>query len=110
MIAHVWDVKETVSTIGAVPAHLPGQFILKQNYPNPLNAVTRITYALPADAQVILDIYDVAGRRVGRRLDAKRSSGWHEERLELENLPSGLFFLRLTAGEFSGIMKLVVVK
>jgi len=109
-IAHVWDVKESAAEVAATPASWPRRFGLQQNYPNPSNAATKVSYFLPGDDEVVLEIFDLAGRRLGRILQERESAGWHERRLDLSSLPSGVFVLRLRAGELKDEKKIVVVK
>ena len=109
-IVHVWEVREVTTSAGARRAVLPGAWRLEQNYPNPFNARTRIVYHLPARERVVMDLFDTGGRRIARILDAWREGGRHEEHLDISAMVSGVYFLRLRAGDNSGVIKLVTVK
>ncbi|MFH1842332.1 MAG: FlgD immunoglobulin-like domain containing protein, partial [bacterium] len=91
------------STIDAL---LPERPVLQQNFPNPFNPQTTITFSLPAPAPVRLSVYSVAGKRVATLLDEIREPGSHEVVWNGQNdrgrsLPSGSYFYRLeTDGEF----------
>ncbi len=93
-----------------VVKNLPRQFSLDQNYPNPFNPTTRIRYALPSAARVVLKIYDLLGQEVATMLDEVQQPGWYTETWDARDVASGVYFYRLTAGTFSSVKKLVVVK
>lgn len=82
------------SLTGSVP--LPSGFSLLQNYPNPFNRQTVITYALPLEAQVRLDLFNVLGERVLSIVRGDQRGGTRKELLEAAALPSGAYFYRLT--------------
>jgi hypothetical protein len=110
LIVHVWHVHETATGVPEQSRSAPTSFRVLQNYPNPCNAGTRIVYTLPAEEQVIIDLYDITGKRIGRLLDEPRSSGRHEESLDLSPCSSGVFILRVRAGIYSDSKKMVMVK
>ncbi len=92
-----------------VSAH-PLAYRLVQNTPNPFNASTAISYQLSADSYVSLRVYDTAGRLVATLVDGWRSAGTHELTWEAGDLPSGMYFARLEAGDYVGVQKLILVK
>ena len=73
----------------------PEEFKLT-NYPNPFNEQTRIIFSLPRSGQVKLDVYNLAGRLVARLLDEPLPSGAHQLIFNGKDLPSGLYFYRLS--------------
>lgn len=85
-----------------------------QNYPNPFNPSTRIKYSIPARNKnpffVRLKIYDVLGNLVAVLVNEEKYEGTYEIVFNAENLSSGIYFYRLTAGEFSSSKKMAVVK
>jgi len=78
--------------------------------PNPFNPSTELSYQLPAYSRVLLKIYDTAGREVRTLVDGWQKAGLHEVTFDASALPSGLYFARLTAGEFTAVEKLVLLK
>jgi hypothetical protein len=93
----------------------PRSFSLSQNYPNPFNPETSIEYALPQDAQVRLIIYNVLGQKVATLVDEHQAAGcktvWWDGKDETgDEVSSGVYFYRLTAGEFSEVRKMMMVK
>ncbi len=89
---------------------LPQTFALFQNFPNPFNPATVISYQIPVASHVTLMVYDVLGRVVGTLVNERQNAGYHNVTFSAENLPSGVYFYRISAGEFSAVKKLVVVK
>ena len=85
-------------------------FKLLQNYPNPFNSATMIGYELAEPALVDLSIYDVLGRKVKRLVWGFKSSGTHEAKLEGGELPTGIYFYRLVAGNTTFTRKLVYLR
>jgi hypothetical protein len=83
---------------------------LAQNYPNPFNPATTITYELPIASQVTLSVYDVLGREVSVLVNGRKNAGVHEVKFDGVNLPSGVYFYRLQAGDFCQSKKLVLLK
>jgi hypothetical protein len=94
---------------------LPTSFVLRQNYPNPFNPITTIEYSLPRTADVTLVVYDIIGREMTRLVDGIQASGhhgvvWNGRTITGRELPSGIYFARLVAGEFTQTIKLVLLK
>ncbi len=86
------------------------QFTLHQNYPNPFNPSTIISFTLPREADISLVVYDVMGREVKVIEKGYKSAGSHQIEFIGENLTSGVYFYRLTAGEFTQTRKMMLVK
>ncbi|MBN1164654.1 MAG: S8 family serine peptidase [Candidatus Krumholzibacteriota bacterium] len=89
---------------------MPGGVVLFQNYPNPFNPVTWINYYLPRDCRVILEIYDVMGRKVATLIDAQQTAGYQTARWSAASVSSGVYILRLKAGEEIRTRKVVLMK
>ncbi|MBN2170177.1 MAG: T9SS type A sorting domain-containing protein, partial [Candidatus Krumholzibacteriota bacterium] len=89
---------------------LPRVFALAQNHPNPFNPATTIEYALPEDARVRLDVYDVAGRKVARLLDEWQTAGFKSLTWKAGDRASGIYFYRIEAGDFAETRRMVLVK
>ncbi len=86
-------------TEAAWPVSAPGEFALHQNYPNPFNGQTLISFQTAASGHVMLSVFDVLGRQVQVLVDQTRPAGSYTERFDASGLPTGHYFLRLTAGE-----------
>ncbi|MCL4509897.1 MAG: T9SS type A sorting domain-containing protein [Bacteroidetes bacterium] len=89
---------------------LPESFFLSQNYPNPFNPSTTISYELSAMSFVSLKVYDVLGREVATLVSSRQSAGAHTVIFNAANLPSGVYFYRLTAPGFVKTEKMVLMQ
>jgi len=84
---------------------------LAQNYPNPFNPLTTISFTLPQDGHVTLQIFDVNGRAHGQPLmDGWRNAGRHEVTWDASELASGVYIYKLQTETFSSARKMVLVK
>ena len=92
------------------PSSLPNEFSLDQNYPNPFNPTTVINYQLPVNTLVTLEVYDVLGREVRALVGERQTAGTHSVAFNAENLSSGIYFYRLTAGNYVDTKKLLLLK
>ncbi len=88
----------------------PGDFMMSQNYPNPFNPVTQIKYTLPENVRVTLKVYDVLGQVVSTLVDADQAAGYKSVEFNPGRLPSGIYYYRLTAGSFTDIKKMLLLK
>ncbi|MDX2127546.1 MAG: T9SS type A sorting domain-containing protein [Chloroherpetonaceae bacterium] len=88
----------------------PRQFELAQNYPNPFNPTTTIRYQLPEASAVRLTIYDVLGREVATLVNGRQNAGTYRVPFNASGLSSGVYFYKLTAGNFTGSKKMILVK
>ncbi len=94
-------------TISVAP---PERFELFQNYPNPFNPQTSIEYILPKSERVKLVVYDVLGREVQTLVDGVQDAGYRSVVFDATNLPSGVYFYRLQAGNSIDLRKMLVAK
>ncbi|RPI13888.1 MAG: T9SS C-terminal target domain-containing protein [Ignavibacteriae bacterium] len=92
------------------PNEIPQVYSLEQNYPNPFNPVTIINYQLPMSSEVKLIIYDVTGREVALLVNQKQNAGEYEIEWNAADYPSGVYFYKLEAGDFSQTKKMVLMK
>ncbi|MBI5216604.1 MAG: T9SS type A sorting domain-containing protein [Ignavibacteriae bacterium] len=89
---------------------VPSEFALAQNYPNPFNPVTVISYQLKVKSDVTLKIYDVLGQEVATLVHQTQDAGYKSIEWDASNIESGIYFYRLTAGNFVETKKLLLVK
>jgi hypothetical protein len=88
----------------------PFTFALSQNYPNPFNPSTNISFSLPEPEQVIINVYDVLGRLITSLVNQKFEQGKHKVSFDASGIASGFYIYRITAGKFSDIKKMQVLK
>ena len=89
---------------------LPSQFSLDQNYPNPFNPVTAISYQLPERHFVVLDIFNMAGKKVSNLVGTHQDAGYYTLKFNASELPGGIYFYRLRAGSFVQTRKMLLIK
>ena len=88
----------------------PADFVLYQNYPNPFNPFTTIKYSVPVRSHVSLKVYDVLGREVAALVNETKEKGIHSVNFIADNISSGVYFYKLTAGKSAVSKKLLVLK
>lgn len=89
---------------------VPLKYALAQNYPNPFNPSTKIAFTIPQKSDVQLSVYNVLGEKVAELLNGVKESGTYEVGFSVANLPSGVYFYTLRAGQFSETKKMVLMK
>ncbi len=99
----------------ASSVEIPVSFAMGQNYPNPFNPMTSISFSLPRAENVQLAIYGVDGRRIAVLVNESMDAGHHQitwtGRDETgQQVASGVYFYRITAGEFSDVQKMTLMK
>ncbi len=90
-----------------------GKYSLKQNYPNPFNPATVITYHIPQSSYVTLKVYNALGNEVATLVNAEKAAGDYELKFDAasdRNLASGIYFYKLTAGDYSEVRKMLLIK
>lgn len=88
----------------------PNTFELSQNYPNPFNPSTVISYSLGNAEKVELKVYDLLGREVQTLVNSIQNPGSYSVTFSAHNLSSGVYFYKLTAGGFTSIKSMILVK
>jgi hypothetical protein len=88
----------------------PSMFSLSQNYPNPFNNSTIILFQIPMDEFVTLKIYDVLGNEVKTLIEENKKAGYYKINYSANDLSSGIYFYKLTAGENSSTRKFILLK
>ena len=100
----------TLTAIQSASSSVPTAFVLQQNYPNPFNPTTVITYDIAKRSHVSLKVYDVLGREVAVLVNSEKSPGEYQATFNASDLPSGVYFYRIQAGNYTAVKKLMLVK
>ena len=93
-----------------VASAVPDEFSLGNNYPNPFNPVTTITFSLPSSSSVTLKIYNMLGEAVETLAENTFPAGYHSVDWNASGYSSGLYFYRIEADNFSATKKLMLTK
>jgi hypothetical protein len=96
------DVHDLPSVVRSIELH--------QNYPNPFNPTTIIGYQLPGVSDVKLAVFDLLGREVAVLVNERKNAGGYEVKFDATGLSTGVYFYRLTAGDFVQIRKLLLLQ
>jgi hypothetical protein len=109
-------IRDSLTAVISQSIEIPSYFLIKQNYPNPFNPTTTIEFNLASDALISLVLYDVTGREVMNLVDRNLDAGHYSFGLNASDLPSGMYFYKLSAQDsqnhlmFTSTKKLVLMK
>jgi hypothetical protein len=100
---------DPVSSVGGV-GQIPSQFSLEQNYPNPFNPSTRITYSVPVESNLRLEVFDLLGRKVATLVSEQKAAGTYTVEFDASQLNSGVYFYQLSTQSHVIARKMLLVK
>lgn len=107
----LYDVGQADQTLEtAANTDIPTSYAIYANYPNPFNPQTSITYDLPEENDVVLKVFDLTGKEVATLVDAHQPAGTHTAIWQASQMPSGVYFFRITAGSFAQTRRMVLLK
>ncbi len=89
---------------------LPNKFSLKQNFPNPFNPTTVINFSIAEKQSVTLTVTNAIGQEVAKLVDERKDAGIYEVIFDAVNLPSGIYYYTLSAGDFIQTKKMLLLK
>jgi len=93
-----------------VKVSVPFDFALEQNYPNPFNPITNIRYSVPQNSMVNIKVYNIVGQEVAEIVNEVKSSGRYEINFESNGLASGIYLVKMQAGDFTSMIKMTLLK
>ena len=102
----------TGNTVGIqnIYSEVPTAFSLEQNYPNPFNPITKVRFNISGFRFVKLVVFDILGKEVATLVNESLQPGTYEVTFDAASLSSGVYFYKITAGDFSAIRKMVLVR
>lgn len=92
------------------PSMLPDQFQLNQNFPNPFNPTTVITFTIPQAENVSLKVYDLLGKNVKTLVNGFKSANTYNVQFNASELATGVYLYSLQAGDFVQSKKMILIK
>jgi hypothetical protein len=97
---------------GIAEIKAPNKFEVSQNYPNPFNPSTTIDFSTPKKAYVTLKIYDMSGKEIAVLINSQITAGYHSVNFNSDSyhLSSGVYFYKLSSGDFSLIKQMLLIK
>lgn len=97
--------------INQISGTVPDKYSLEQNYPNPFNPFTNIRYQIAKNSYVTLKIYNILGKEVATLVNEKLSAGTYEVKFGGTNLPSGVYYYKLSIDNVPySVKKMVLLK
>ena len=90
--------------------HIPVEFEVSVAYPNPFNPITTIDFGIPVDYMVTISIYDINGKMIETLMNEHIDAGYHSVTWNAQNQSSGLYFLKITSGQFQDTQKIMLIK
>jgi subtilisin-like proprotein convertase family protein len=109
-----WGLSITTSmnpiSVHSISSEIPKKFLLLQNYPNPFNPSTNIHFAVPKSSSVKIAIYDMLGRELETIVNEKLDAGTYNANWNALKYSSGVYFYKLTAGDFTEFKKMILLK
>jgi len=88
----------------------PSSFSLFQNYPNPFNPITKIQYSIPQNGFVTIKVYDIMGKEISTLIEENHYPGIYTVTFDGSKLSSGIYFYKMTCGNYNEVKKLTLVK
>lgn len=98
------------SATGIISNEIPVKFSLSQNFPNPFNPTTTISFDIPKSEFVNLSVYDLSGKKVDELVNSNLQAGKYSTLWNASKLSSGVYFYKIQAGEFTEVKKLTLIK
>jgi hypothetical protein len=109
-VQFLWRLPEYPVGVEPEESILPADYALSQNYPNPFNVTTTMNYQLPVSNYIKLEVYNILGQKVTTLLDQREQAGCKSVSWDASNVSSGLYFYKLTAGDFTETRRMMLVK
>jgi hypothetical protein len=107
---HYTDPVSVDGLAGTQDKLIPKEFFLLQNYPNPANPSSKISYGLPRNSHVTLTLYNTLGQQVASLENGEMDAGYYEVQFNGSRLASGVYFYRFQAGDYVATKKLILMK
>ena len=93
-----------------VDVNFASKYSLEQNYPNPFNPSTKISFSVPQSSFVSIDVYNSIGQKITTLVNEQMNAGNYSVNFNAANITSGIYFYKMTAGNFTEIRKMILVK
>lgn len=117
--APFWGGSSTIKDVSGITVlrsnNLPSEFAVTQNYPNPFNPITTIAFDVPVPSEVNIAVFNVLGQRVTTLVNGRKEAGeytidWNGTSDGGNRVASGIYFYRITAGDFVKTKKMMMLK
>ena len=99
-----------ISGINDENGSIPNKLVLNQNYPDPFNPSTTISYSIPKQSQVTLMVYDILGNEIKTLINEEKTAGTYKINLNASNLSSGIYFYKFETDNYVKCKKMILLK
>jgi len=99
-----------VVSVENIISEIPEEYKLEQNYPNPFNPTTTIQFSIPEQTFVKLEVFSSLGEKISTLVSEELNAGNYKYEWSAINLPSGIYYYKLSANEFSKTNKMILLK
>jgi len=106
----ILNISEVSTGVTVNGNNIPNKFSLSQNFPNPFNPVTKITYSLPKSTQVYISIFNSLGKKIMTLVNAHEQAGIYNVEVNASELSSGIYFYKIETPDFIESKKMNLIK
>lgn len=99
-----------MSSIDNKENEIPTNYFLFQNYPNPFNPSTVIQFSIPEEVFVSLHVYNTVGEKIAELVNKQLSASTYSVNFDTSDLPNGVYFYKIQAGDFTQTKKMILLK
>jgi hypothetical protein len=96
--------------VNEIPGSTPSAYALEQNFPNPFNPSTKINFSVPVEGFVTLDVYNSIGQKITTLVNETKTAGTYVVNFDASDLTSGIYFYKISSGNFTETKKMILLK
>ncbi|MEX1276946.1 MAG: T9SS type A sorting domain-containing protein, partial [Bacteroidota bacterium] len=104
------SLKNPATSIDGPGDVVPQSFFVDQNFPNPFNPSTTISYGLPSEENVVVKVYSMLGQEVATLFEGRQAAGTYQMQFNASHLPSGAYIYRVQAGSSTVVKQMMLLK
>ena len=99
-----------MTTSLSIKQAVPVEYALSNAYPNPFNPAINIQFSIPDNAKVLLEVYDINGRKINTLIDSNIKKGYHSVTWDAANHSSGIYFVKMLSNSYVNTQKIMLIK
>lgn len=108
--SNVWSFYITPTSVLLSSSEIPKEYKMFNNYPNPFNPATKVRFDLPKSSEVKITVFDVTGKEAAVLVNETLQAGSYQTEWNAAAFPSGVYFYRIQAGDFSETKRMILVR
>jgi hypothetical protein len=108
--SNVFVFRSLVTDINQVTDMIPDSYKLYENFPNPFNPTTDLRFDIPTSSIVRITIYNSMGKEITKLVNEKLNAGRYQAQWNASDVSSGVYFYKLTAGDYNDVKRMILVK